>query len=195
MNQIRQLNSKNIILASASPRREMLLKQLGFQFRIVIKEIEEICPDIVNPDEVAACLARMKADEFIASELGPDDIVITADTVVSLKNQLIGKPGNRKEATEMLKRLSGEMHEVYTGVCLKAVHKEVLFTDITRVWFAALSEPEIDHYLDVFKPFDKAGAYGIQEWIGYVGVTRIEGSFYNVMGLPTHRLYEELMRF
>ena len=195
MNKSSGMVSGNIILASASPRRKMLFEGLGIPFRIVVKEIEEVCPGDMSPKETAICLAKRKADEFHESEIGEDGIIITADTIVELNNDIIGKPGNREEAISMLQLLSGNMHIVHTGVCIKSPHKEVLFSDTTKVWFAELSYTEIEEYVERFMPYDKAGAYGIQEWIGYVGVTRIEGSFFNVMGLPTHRLYEELKRF
>lgn len=195
MNKISGMISGNIILASASPRRKMLFEGLGIPFRIVVKEIEEVCPGEMTPEETALCLAKRKADEFNETEIGDDGIVITADTVVEINNKIIGKPESREEAISMLQLLSGEMHIVHTGVCIKSHEKEVLFSDTTKVWFAELNRSDIEEYVERFMPYDKAGAYGIQEWIGYVGVKRIEGSFFNVMGLPTHRLYEELKRF
>jgi septum formation protein len=189
------LASKNIILASASPRRQMLLSSLGVEYRVIVKAIDEVCPGEVPAESLAACLAERKANEFDQEELGEDDILITADTVVFLHDELIGKPEDEKDAIRMLMKLSGEMHVVYTGVCIRSRYKRVVFTDRTDVWFASLTPDEIREYVQLCKPFDKAGSYGIQEWIGYAGVERIEGSFYNVMGFPTHRVYRELMKF
>jgi septum formation protein len=189
------IHSKHIILGSASPRRQSLLRALGFEFTVMVKEIDEVCPDEEAPDKIAGCLARMKADQFNAEDLTPDDVLITADTVVALNGRIIGKPDCREEAISMLEALSGQMHIVYTGVCIRSIQKTVCFTDATRVWFLQLKREDIIRYVDAFHPFDKAGSYGVQEWIGYMGVERIEGSFFNVMGLPTHRLYEELIRF
>lgn len=190
------LNDTEVVLASASPRRQMLLRELGIPFKVEVREIKEECPgNNLPPDEIALCLAKMKADRFPAEELKENTLVITADTVVSLKGQLIGKPMSRQDAIEMIGRLSGNMHTVYTGVCIKSKHKERSFVDETRVWFAHIPQQEIIRYVDACKPYDKAGSYGIQEWIGYACVERIEGSFFNVMGLPTHRLYQELTIF
>ncbi len=184
-----------LILASASPRRKMLLEGLGLDFRVVVKEIEESCPGHVPVEELAECIAVRKSEQFDASDLTPDDILITADTIVVLNGRVIGKPEGREDAIAMLVKLSGRMHLVYTGVCIRSLQKKVQFTDLSKVWFAPLSEESISRYVDFHKPFDKAGGYGIQEWIAYAGVARVEGSFFNVMGLPTHRVYQELMNF
>jgi septum formation protein len=190
------LSGRDVILASASPRRQRLLRDLGVPFRVEVREIHEVCPDVVeNPEETARCLARMKAHQFTDSELENGALLITADTVVSLAGRIIGKPEERQEAIKMLSQLSGNMHTVFTGVCIRSHEKEVLFTDATDVWFGKIPDGDIIRYVDAFQPFDKAGSYGIQEWIGYAFVEKINGSFFNVMGLPTHRLYEELLRF
>jgi septum formation protein len=189
------LSAKNVILASASPRRQMLLSALGVDYHVKVKEIDEVCPGDVPPMALAECLAERKAMEFSDSELKENDILITADTVVLLHDELIGKPVDEQDAVRMLMKLSGEMHIVYTGVCIRSKHKKVLFSDETRVWFANLTTEEIISYVQQCRPYDKAGSYGIQEWIGYAGVARIEGSCFNVMGFPTHRVYKELLRF
>lgn len=188
--------NKKIILASASPRRALLMKSLGVDFSVVVKEVNEDCPGLPDsPEEMAMCLAELKAAGFNPGELNPDEIIITADTVVSLNGSVIGKPVDRSDAVSMLRMLSGNMHIVFTGVCIMSAAKKVLFADETRVWFLLLSDEEINFYVDNFRPYDKAGGYGIQEWIGFAGVERIEGSYSNVVGLPTHRIYEELKRF
>jgi septum formation protein len=190
------LTGKKIILASASPRRQALLRDLGVDFQVMIKEIHEECPGVVMaPEETARCLALMKAQEFSDEEIGANGILITADTVVALDGEVINKPADRADAIRMLNLLSGQMHTVFTGVCIQSLQQRVVFTDASKVWFKHLSPQEIVDYIDLCKPYDKAGSYGVQEWMGYAGVTRIEGSFYNVMGLPTHRVYEELTRF
>ncbi|MFO7722934.1 MAG: Maf family protein [Bacteroidales bacterium] len=189
------LSKKNIILASASPRRQMLLSSLGVEYQVIVKAIDEVCPGDVLPSALAECLAERKAMEFRDGELKGNDILITADTVVFLGDELIGKPEDEKDAIGMLMKLSGKMHTVYTGVCIRSNEKKVLFTDETKVWFAHLTPDEIASYVHQCQPYDKAGSYGIQEWIGYAGVERIEGSFFNVMGFPTHRVYRELLRF
>jgi septum formation protein len=196
MTSLSNLTQKKIILASASPRRQALLRDLGIDFRVIVKEIHEECPgESRSPEEIACCLAHLKAQEFSEDEIGENGILITADTVVALDDQVINKPEDRADAIRMLRLLSGQMHIVYTGVCIRSMQKQIIFADATRVWFKKLTDQEIADYIDTCKPYDKAGSYGVQEWMGYAGVTRIEGSFFNVMGLPTHRLYEELTRF
>lgn len=184
-----------LLLASKSPRRRELLKMLDFNFRIVdIRDVEEKYPEELESKKVPEYLSRLKANAYV-SELREDDILITADTVVILGKEIIGKPRNLNEAKKMLHKLSGRVHHVVTGVTISSVFKTVTFSVVTEVEFDALSEEDINYYVDKYKPLDKAGAYGIQEWIGVVGVAGIKGSFYNVMGLPVHRLYKELLLF
>lgn len=190
-----RLKNRNIILASASPRRRFLLKQLGLEFTSISAEIDESFPDGMTPDEVAIFLAEKKAGHFEELIEDPKNILITADTLVLIDGHILGKPDGRKGAMKMLQTLSGNMHQVVTGVCIRSRNKSRSFTAWTDVYFKALSDAEIDYYLTHHKPYDKAGAYGIQEWIGYTGITRIDGSYFNVMGLPVQRLYEELGRF
>ena len=194
-NYLDHLKSYRIFLGSRSPRRQALLSSAGIPFETWLKEeLPEEYPDSLDPAGVALHLARMKADPF-RRELTDRSILITADTVVVLDQQVIGKPAGREEAIRMLTALSGRSHEVITGVCLTSACRESLFTASTLVWFDQLHPSEIIEYVDFYKPFDKAGAYGIQEWIGYIGITRIEGSYFNVMGLPIQRLYKELRTF
>lgn len=181
-----------LLLASKSPRRRELLGQLGIPLTIVDVDVEEKVPATLSADRVAEALASLKADGYTIS-LDPDEVLVTADTVVVLGTQVLGKPCSREEAAEMLHNLSGKAHQVYTGVCLRNADRCVAFTERTDVHFRQLTDEEINYYIDVYKPFDKAGAYGIQEWIGMVGIERIEGCYYNVMGLPVARLYRELM--
>lgn len=182
------------ILASKSPRRQQLLKSLGLDFSTVIKEVEENFPENLTKEEIPVYLARRKAEPFL-KELQPNEMLITADTIVWLNGRVMGKPSDANEAKKMLKDLSGNEHQVISGVRLTSSEKFSEFYSISNVLFKTLTDSEIEHYISVFKPFDKAGAYGIQEWIGLIGITHIEGSFYNVMGLPVQKLYEEIMRF
>ena len=184
----------NYILASKSPRRQQLLQSLGIPFEVRVKETDEIYPEGKDRNEKPVYLAKLKAQAFLA-ELKEKDLLITADTIVVLENDVIGKPEDQQDAKRMLERLSGKEHQVISGVCLTSVHREIAFFAVSNVRFKKLIVDEIDFYISHFKPFDKAGAYGIQEWIGYIGITHIEGSFYNVMGLPVQRLYEEIRRF
>ncbi|MFA8450466.1 MAG: Maf family nucleotide pyrophosphatase [Bacteroidales bacterium] len=188
------LKNKKIILASGSPRRQQLLKEMGVEFEVQVSNINEDFPSEMVPFDIAPFLAKKKADYFNASNLS-NTILITSDTTVCLKEKVLNKPADRNEAIEMLQQLSGNIHYVVSGVCLKSDKKEKVFSDITKVFFRELTFNEILHYVDNYKPFDKAGAYGIQEWIGAIGIKSIEGSFYNVMGLPTHKLWEELKAF
>lgn len=191
---LEKLNSFDIILASRSPRRQHLLAELGLVFRVVNHvEMEEVYPSILQAEEIPAYLARVKAARY-DSLMEQNTILITADTIVWLDNEVIGKPGSPEEAVNMLLRLSGRMHEVFTGVCIRTLMHETVFHASSKVFFRPLSEEEIAYYVNNFSPLDKAGAYGVQEWIGYVGVERIEGSYYNVMGLPVQRLYSELLK-
>ena len=189
---IKNLINKKIILASKSPRRQELLKGLGLSFEIKTKEIDEDFPNTIDASNVAAFLAQKKAEAF---ELSIDEILITSDTTVLLTDRILNKPQNTEEAIEMLQSLSGNTHEVCTGVCIKSTNKEVTFSDFTSVTFKQLSLNEIEYYIKHFQPFDKAGSYGIQEWIGFVGIEKIEGCYYNVMGLPLSKLYQELLEF
>lgn len=184
----------NYILASKSPRRNELLKSLGIDFKVVIKEVEENYPDNLSEIEIPVFLAELKAKPFLTN-IKKSDLVITADTIVWLNGKVFGKPKNKKEAVWMLQNLSGCSHQVISGVCLTSSDKQISFFSITNVFFKNLSNSEIEYYISEFKPFDKAGAYGIQEWIGSIGITHIEGSFYNVMGLPIQELYEEIQKF
>ena len=185
----------NFILASQSPRRQYLLNELGLRYTIRSHEIDEIYPDNLKRGEIALYLSSLKADAFSEEELAADSILITADTIVWMDNRCIGKPENENEAIRMLTKLSGRMHSVYTGVCLRSASKRRLFEVRTDVYFKMLLPDEIEHYVQEYKPLDKAGAYGIQEWIGYIGVSRIDGCYFNVMGLPVQRLYEEIGLF
>ncbi len=187
--------NKRVILASASPRRKMLMEGLDIPLEIVqANQVDESYPGNLPPEKIPAYLAGKKADA--AQDLLKEDaILVTADTIVILDGEVIEKPQDEVHAREMLSRLSGNMHRVLTGVCMRSVDKEVCFTAESRVYFGKLSQEEIAYYINTYKPFDKAGAYGIQEWIGYVSVERIEGSFYNVMGLPVHQVYRYLKDF
>lgn len=186
---------KKIILASSSPRRQELLKNMDLNFEINCREVEEIYPEGLKGKDIAEYLAKLKASAFNHSEIPEEHILITADTVVCVGDQLLAKPNDFKHAREMLELLSDKWHEVITGVCLKSNQKEKIFSASTQVRFKALSFSEIKYYIEKYKPYDKAGAYGIQEWIGFIGIKEISGSFYNVMGLPVQKLYEELLTF
>ena len=186
---------KKIILASNSPRRRELLAGLDLDFEVkVIKGIDESYPETLAPEKVAQYIAAKKADAYVPA-IHEDDLVITADTVVIVDNDILGKPHDESEAKAMLRRISGRSHQVVTGVCLVTKDKRREFSVSTDVTFRSLSESEIDYYVSHYRPFDKAGAYGIQEWIGYVGVTGLNGSYFNVMGLPVQRIYSELQLF
>jgi septum formation protein len=183
--------SKKLILASQSPRRKELLKGLGVDFEIRIKDINEDFPQNLDPSEVAGFLSAKKAAAF-ASEIGPDEILLTSDTVVILNGKILGKPADEEEAFEMISALSGKTHLVTTGITFLTLGKELTLSDTAKVFFKELSRQEIEYYISNYKPFDKAGAYGIQEWIGFVGVQKIEGSYFTVMGLPIHLVYDVL---
>jgi septum formation protein len=192
---LEQLKDRHIILASHSPRRRFLLKQLGIDFTETSADVDETIPVGMTPEESAIYIAEKKAGCFRHLLDDPANIIITADTLVIVNGKILGKPDGFAGASEMLKTLSGNMHQVVTGICLWSKHKKRSFTSLTNVYFKALTDEEISYYLEHYEPYDKAGAYGIQEWIGYIGITRIEGSYYNVMGLPIQRLYEELRQF
>ena len=191
-----QLNSQrwNIILASQSPRRKQLLEQLGYSFTQKSKNTDENFSAEMPQREVAEYLSNKKAAAF-ESEIQPNDLIIASDTIVLIENEILNKPADYKEAFEMISKLSGKQHEVITGVCLKSAKKTVSFSVSTTVFFKKLKEEEINYYINQYKPFDKAGAYGIQEWIGLIGVDKIEGSFYNVMGFPAKLVYEAIEKF
>ena len=179
-----------IILASNSPRRKELLNQLGLDFEVrVMKGIDESYPDNLPSKDVAEFIASKKSSAYL---IASDELLITADTIVVVGQDILGKPHDREDACRMLREISGKTHHVITGVCIRTAAKQSRFSVSTDVRFKDLSDGEIDFYVDHFKPYDKAGAYGIQEWIGLVGVESISGSFYNVMGLPVQRIYEEL---
>lgn len=181
-----------IILGSNSPRRKELLAGLGLDFEVkVIDGISETYPEDTPSCDVAAYIAGRKADAYI-DILGENTLVITADTVVIAGDEILGKPADREDARRMLRMLSGRTHQVTTGVCLLTSSSRRVFSVTTDVTFKELTNAEIDYYIDNYKPFDKAGAYGIQEWIGYIGVTGLRGSYFNVMGLPVQRIYQEL---
>jgi septum formation protein len=189
------LKNRHIILASASPRRRFLLKQLDLEFTSISAEVDESIPEGMTPNEVAVFLAEKKASHFKELLEVPENILITADTLVLINGKILGKPDDRESARVMLQNLSGNMHQVVTGVCIRSLDISRSFTDWTDVYFKDLSREEIDYYLKHYKPYDKAGAYGAQEWIGYIGIRRLDGSYFNVMGLPVQRLYEELCQF
>ena len=190
-----KLGNKKLILASGSPRRKELLEGLGLKFEIrLLKGIEESYPEGLSGEEIAKYISREKSAAY-KETIGEEEIVITADTIVYLDGKVMGKPADREEAIAMLNELSGRTHEVITGVTFLTREKERTFASTSLVTFTRLKKEEIEYYVDSFEPLDKAGAYGIQEWIGYVGVERIEGSYFNVMGLPVQRLYKELEKF
>jgi septum formation protein len=182
-----------LVLASGSPRRKQLMTNAGFRFTIETRPTDELFPATMPADEVAEYLARQKAEEFRV-DLG-NRIVLCSDTVVILDDQILNKPQDEADAHRMLRSLSGRMHRVRTGVCILTPDETVSFTDETLVLFASLSDDEITYYIRECKPFDKAGSYGAQDFIGLVGIERLEGSFYTVMGLPTHRVYQALKRY
>jgi septum formation protein len=181
---------QTIILGSQSPRRQALIHELGLPFEVMVRPTAENIPPNLPPIEVVEAIAREKAEAF--SDLANDYLIITADTIVVCEGQILGKPQDDKEAFEMLSLLSDKAHEVMTGVCIYKEGKIHAFVETTKVYFRALTEQEIWHYIHTHKPFDKAGAYGVQEGIGVIGITKIEGDFYNVMGLPVCRLHYEL---
>ncbi|MGN1225936.1 MAG: Maf family nucleotide pyrophosphatase [Candidatus Cryptobacteroides sp.] len=189
------VQSHKIILGSGSPRRKELIGALDLDFTVDTKTgFEEHYPEDMPSDEVPLYLAEGKSQGF-HRELADNEILITADTVVIVDGRVLGKPHSKEEAQAMLRSLSGKSHEVLTAVVLRSRDKKKSFTDSTKVCFAPLNESEISYYIDKYSPLDKAGAYGIQEWIGFAAITSIEGSFYNVMGLPVHRIYQELKDF
>ncbi len=190
-----KLADYRLILASASPRRRQLMEEAGLKFSLAQKfECDESYPDTLPAAEVAAYLSALKSNAY-PEALGEGDILVTADTTVVVGERVLGKPADRAEAYDMLRAMSGRSHKVFTGVTLRSKQTQRTFSVETDVCFREISDEEIFYYIDNFRPYDKAGAYGIQEWIGYVAIERIEGSFYNVMGLPVQRLYTELLSF
>jgi nucleoside triphosphate pyrophosphatase len=182
-----------LILASKSPRRQELMQAMGLEFNVLLKDVDESYPEHLSPAEIACYIAEKKAVAFTEERLY--SLVVTADTIVAYNGEIMGKPADADAAREMLAKLSGTVHQVYTGVSL--AHKDELktFYDMTEVWFRDITEEEIAHYVDHYNPFDKAGSYGIQDWLGFVAVEKISGSYTNVMGLPTEKLYMALSKF
>jgi septum formation protein len=191
---IDRLNEFKIILASRSPRRQQLLRELGLKFDVVVHDYDESYPSGLNGEEIARYVAYEKASIF-RNKLSDNEIVIAADTIVWCNNKVLGKPVDREDATAILKEISGNTHEVITGVSLRSNTRETTFSDSTKVTFEAFSEEEINYYIKNYEPYDKAGAYGIQEWIGIIACSHIDGSYFNVVGLPVQRLYKELKDF
>ena len=187
-----KLSNYNIILASGSPRRQQFFKDLDIPFSIELKEIDEVYPSNLKGAEITDYLADLKSLAF--NSLNNNDLLITSDTIVWLESEALGKPKNVNEAFEMLRKLSRKQHQVMTSVSIKNPNFQIILNDTTEVYFKELTDSEIHYYIETCKPFDKAGAYGIQEWIGFIGIDKIEGSYFNVMGLPVHKLYKELMK-
>ncbi len=187
------LSEKNIILATGSPRRQQFFNELGIPYTIQVKPLEETYPSHLKRSEISEYLSQLKASVFLP--LKSNEILITGDTIVIHNGIYLGKPKDKEEAFEMLQTLSNSSHEVISSVCFTSAEKQIVVSDIAKVFFKELSRDEIHFYIENFNPFDKAGAYGIQEWIGAIGVTKIEGSYNTVMGLPTHLVYKTLMEF
>jgi len=186
-----KLKNHTIILASSSPRRQQFFRELDLDFVIQIKEVEEIYPKELERTEITDFLADLKSKPF--TNLSKNDLLITSDTIVWLHDKALGKPKNEDEAFTMLKELSGKKHEVITSISIKSVAFQKIINDITTVYFKEITDEEINYYIKNHKPFDKAGAYGIQEWLGFIAIHKMEGSYFNVVGLPIHKLYKELM--
>lgn len=191
---LENLNKYKIILASNSPRRKELLLGLGVDYEVkTLPDVDESYPDGLSGEEIAKHIARGKAEAY-RSLIQADELVITADTIVWLDGTVMGKPKDEEEAKDMLMRLSGKTHQVITGVCLTTASTQKTFATVTDVTFAILTDEEVDYYVTRYQPMDKAGSYGVQEWIGFVGVENLSGSYFNVMGLPIQRLYTELKK-
>lgn len=188
-----KLAKYNVLLASSSPRRQQFLREMNVDFSVQLKPIEEVYPTHLKAEEITDYLAKLKANAFKAS-LQQNDLVLTSDTLVWLDGKALGKPKDKKDAFDMLASMAGKTHEVITSFCLMSLTFTKVFHEITKVTFKELTSDEINYYLDVYQPYDKAGSYGIQEWIGLIAIEKIEGSYANVVGLPTHRLYKELMQ-
>ncbi|PQB04523.1 Maf family nucleotide pyrophosphatase [Aureitalea marina] len=184
------LGDREVILASGSPRRVELLSGLLSNFRQEVRPVEEVYDPSLKGHQITDYLAQLKADAF--HDISSKQIVITSDTIVWHQGKALEKPADHGDAFRMIKSLSNEMHEVFTSVCFKNIDQQITFYDSTRVWFEELTDQEIDFYIDNFKPFDKAGAYGVQDWLGYAGIHRLEGSYFTVMGFPTHLVYKNL---
>jgi septum formation protein len=191
---IEELNKYRIILASRSPRRQELLRDLGLRFEVVVRNWSEKYPGNLRGEEIALYVAGEKAKTF-QSEIKNNEIVITADTIVWCNNRVLDKPADKEDAERILREISGNTHEVITGVCLLSALKQTTFFSSTKVTFSELSDNEIEFYISKYSPYDKAGAYGIQEWIGIAACSRIDGSYFNVMGLPVQQVYQELQKF
>ena len=192
---LENLNKYNIILASKSPRRQELLKGIGIEFAVMTKDVDESYSTNMSVYDVAPFLSVKKAKSFEITELPDNYMIITADTIVVVGDEILGKPKDKENACEMLLKLSGKKHSVITGVTIRTKDRTKTFSAVSNVVFEKLDSEEINYYVDNFKPFDKAGSYGIQEWIGYIGVSAVEGSYFNVMGLPTQKLYTVLKTF
>ena len=188
-----KLQGYTIVLASGSPRRQQYMKELDANFEVRLKEVDEVYPDTFKGAEITDYLAELKA-KALEGSLSPDEILITSDTIVWHEGRALGKPSDYKDAHAMLRSLSGKTHEVITSVCIKNMKKSDTFHEVTRVTFNELADEEIKYYLDNYQPFDKAGAYGIQEWIGLVAIAKIEGSYANVVGMPVDKVYQHLMK-
>lgn len=194
MKPLENIQHYKIILASNSPRRRELLSGLNLEYTVrVLPDIDESYPDTLKGEEIPMYISREKAEAY-RNSMAEDELIITADTVVCINEKVLGKPQTLEEAKEMLRELSGKTHQVITGVCLMTRHLQRTFSATTQVTFDVLTEDEIEFYVEKFRPLDKAGAYGVQEWIGFVGVSQLEGSYFNVMGLPVQRLYQELKK-
>ena len=185
-----KLKYYNIILASGSPRRQAFFKELNLDFTIQVKAVKETYPNTLIHSKITDYLSKLKASVFM--NLMENDVLITSDTIVWKDEKALEKPKDFEDAKGMLQNLSGEMHEVITSVCFTSKEFQITVNDVTKVWFKKLSDEEIDFYIKNYKPFDKAGSYGIQEWIGYIGIEKIEGCYFNVMGLPTRLVYKTL---
>ena len=192
---LENLKKYNIVLASKSPRRQELMKGIGLEFSVITKDVDESYPSNMSVYDVAPFLSLKKAKAFNDDELPENYMVITADTVVVVDDMILGKPKDEADARGMLGRISGKKHSVITGVTVRTSDKVKTFSVVSKVSFETLDQEEIDYYVNNFRPYDKAGAYGIQEWIGYIGVNHVEGSYFNVMGLPTQKLYKMLKTF
>ena len=185
------LYNRKLILASGSPRRRFFLEDLGLRFEVRIKEVKESFPEHLKGKEISEFLAKLKASPFLG-DLNENEILITADTIVWLDDRALGKPKDKREAQKMLRSLSNKNHQVISSVALTTTNRQIIFSDITEVSFKKLTDDEINYYIDTYKPFDKAGAYGIQEWLGYIGIESIRGSYFNVVGFPVQKFYKAL---
>lgn len=190
-----KLAQLDIILGSGSPRRKQLLQEMGVNFRVHTTDADESYEQDLNSEQIVKYLAQKKSETFSLSEFKDNTLLITADTIVDLNGEVIPKPRDLQEAQAFIKKLSGKKHSVLTGVCLKTKLDNYVFSSKTDVYFRNLTDSEIEDYVNEMQPLDKAGAYGVQEWIGYIGIEKIEGSFYNVVGLPTAKLWKELKIF